>query len=285
MTPIQLVFALEQGYLFGLLAAVNSVVQNATQPERLVINIVVPPTEAEFFATAMDEHFPNRVFQVRIREYVPNAKIQAYVEAKYKPATLRKANAVYSLYCRLFLRDIFPELGKVVFLDTDLIVIQDIAELYDGLDFTPTLYLGACPHFFPAILHFGNPWVARTELRQFKQTFNAGVLFTDLRFWTERDYEQLDRYLAWDQAHKYRLFQLNDETILNLMFKDYVHLDRKWNRCGYGNLAPIAWLLRKPVAEMAVIHWSGGHHKPWSHRNIPYAELWHTYALLQPSPS
>lgn len=283
MTPIQVVFALEQGYLFGLLAAVNSVVQNTPRPERLVINIVTPPGEVEFFEAAMDQYFPNRPFQVRVQEYVPNAKIQAYVTAKYRPATPRKANAIYSLYCRLFLRDIFPDLDKVIFLDTDLIVIQDIAELYDAITFSPDLYFAACPHFFPAILHFAKPWVALSELKQFQQTFNAGVLFTDLSFWTKQDYQKLYHYLAWDQEHHYRLFQLNDETILNLMFKDYIHLDRKWNRCGYGNYRLISWFLKKPLADMAVIHWSGGHHKPWSSPNIPYAAVWQEYALLQPS--
>lgn len=276
---INIILASDRGYLFGCLAAINSVIQNTTQPERLVFHIITPPRETSFFESELRAYFPGLAFCVR--EYHPNPVIQDYVRRKYQPKTLKSENAIFLLYSRLFLKDIFPGLGKVIFLDTDLIVLQDIATLFDSITFTPDDYFAAVPHFYPAIFHFSRPWVAISELRQFKQTFNAGVLFLDLRFWSEATNQQLYSYLAWEAEYNYRLFQLNDETLLNLMFKDYIHLDRKWNRCGFGNYRWISWAIRQPLDKIAILHWSGGHHKPWSSPNIPYADIWHAYALLK----
>ncbi len=281
--PIHIIFALDQDYFFGLLAAINSVLKNTSQPQRLFFHIITPPNDVTAFEAQIPAYFPEADFQFRVRPYTPNATIQEYIQAKYQPKSAKSAQALTLLYARLFLKDIFPDLGKVIFLDTDLIVLQDIAALFDSITFSRTAYFAACPHFFPAIFHFAQPWLALKELREFRQTFNAGVLFTDLSYWQDSDYEKLYRYLAWEAKHNYRLFQLNDETLLNLMFKDYIQLERKWNRCGYGNVRAVSWLLKKPLSEIGIIHWSGGHHKPWSSRYIPYAELWHRYALLKPS--
>jgi len=276
---INIIFASDKDYLVGCLAAINSVIKNTHHPERLFFHIITPPTEATFFESEIKAAFPDLALQFRVREYHPNPVIQDYVHRKYRPKTIKKENAIFLLYSRLCLKEIFPDLAKVIFLDTDLVVLQDIAELFDSITFTPEHYFAAVPNFFPAIFHFSRPWVAIPELRQFKQTFNAGVLFLDLRFWGERNDQQLYRYLEWEAQYNYRLFQLNDETLLNLMFKDYIHLDRKWNRCGFGNYRWVSWFLRQPLANIAILHWSGGHHKPWSSRNIPYADLWHRYAL------
>ncbi|AFY62418.1 LPS glycosyltransferase [Synechococcus sp. PCC 6312] len=282
--PIHLIFALDKSYLFGLITAVNSILQNTASPGRLFLHIITPPTEATFFESEINAYFPHPPFQFRVREYHPNPIIQDYVQRKYQPKSRKSENAIFLLYSRLFLKDIFPDLGKVIFLDTDLIVLQDIAALFDSISFTSEHYFAATPNFFPAIFHFSRPWVAISELRKFKQTFNAGVLFIDLSFWGDQNYQQLYRYLEWEAQYNYRLFQLNDETLLNLMFKDYIHLDRKWNCCGFGNYRWISWALRKPRSEIGILHWSGGHHKPWSSKNIPYAELWHAYALGKSPP-
>lgn len=277
--PIHLIFALDKGYLFGLVTAINSILQNTASPSRLFLHIITPPSESKFFESEINAYFPHPPFQFHVREYHPNQIIQDYVQRKYQPKSRKSENAIFLLYSRLFLKDIFPDLGKVIFLDTDLIVLQDIAVLFDSISFTAEDYFAAAPNFFPAIFHFSRPWVAISELRKFKQTFNAGVLFIDLSFWGDQNYQQLYRYLAWEAQYNYRLFQLNDETLLNLMFKDYIHLDRKWNCCGFGNYRWISWALRKPRSEIGILHWSGGHHKPWSSENIPYADLWHNYAL------
>ncbi|GBO53659.1 hypothetical protein APA_1607 [Pseudanabaena sp. lw0831] len=275
---IDLVFSVNLGYLLGLLATVNSIIQNTAQPERLRFNIIIPKGEMQLFENELPKYFHNSVSEFRLKEYVPTEAVQDYISQKYKPSSADRTNALYMLFARLFLGSIFPEMKKVIYLDTDIVVVDDIALLYDSMDFSGNQYFAAVPHFFPAIFHFSNPFKALHELRKIKNTFNGGVLFTDLSFWKKEDYQNLDSYLEWDRQCGYNLLQLNDETLLNLMFKDYVQLDRRWNCCGFGNTKLISWLLKKDLSKISIIHWSGGHHKPWKSKNIPYTDIWDKYA-------
>jgi lipopolysaccharide biosynthesis glycosyltransferase len=276
---IDIAFSVDKSYVRGLFATMNSIAQNTVEPESLRFNVIIPQEELPFFERKLLAAFPNSLFTIRIREYEPLPYIEDYIQAKYRPINVEKRNALYMLFSRLFMGSIFTDLKKTIYLDTDIIVLGDIAELYNTQEFTKQRYFAAVPNFFPAIFHFTNPFRALDELRKIKSTFNAGVLFTDLSFWTEDTYEKLRYYLDWEKQFDYQLYQLNDETLLNLMFKDYIQLDRKWNSCGYGNAKLISWLLKKDVCDMAVIHWSGGHHKPWGNKNIPYKDIWRKYAV------
>jgi lipopolysaccharide biosynthesis glycosyltransferase len=117
------------------------------------------------------------------------------------------------------------------------------------------------------------------EIRQFKKSFNSGVLLTDMRFWDEATYDRLKYYLDLDRQYGYRLYNLGDETVLNLMFKDYWPLDKGWNWCGFGNIGLVTWALRFGVdlKQKQVIHWSGGHYKPWRNPEIAFADVWAQY--------
>jgi lipopolysaccharide biosynthesis glycosyltransferase len=67
---IDIIFSLNSAYLFGLLATVNSIVQNTAQPERLRFNIIIPEGETQFFETELAKYFPaDRVFEFNIKEY------------------------------------------------------------------------------------------------------------------------------------------------------------------------------------------------------------------------
>ncbi|NJL45747.1 MAG: hypothetical protein HC922_08565, partial [Leptolyngbyaceae cyanobacterium SM2_3_12] len=41
--------------------------------------------------------------------------------------------------------------------------------------------------------------------------------------------------------------------------------------------------LKKPLTQINVIHWSGGHHKPWKTEGIVYGEIWRRYATPRTS--
>lgn len=276
--PIDLVFSLNVGYLRGLLAVINSVISNSHHQERLRFHLITPRDERDLFREKMGHYFP--AYPFTYREFIPNPGLAKYIQQRYSPPTETKKSAVNMLFARLFLKEICPDLTKVLHIDADMVVLQEIAELFDNIHFSPTQYFAAVPNAIPAILHFTNPFAVGKELLEFKQTFNAGVIFTDLQYWTDRDFQRIDAYLQLDAQHGYNLFQLNDETILNLLFKDYLPLDDKWNCSGYGNWQIVARLLRKELSQIGILHWSGGHHKPWSSPHIVYGEVWRKYAIL-----
>ena len=271
-------FALNKGIVVALLTAMNSAVSNTATPEKVRFNIAVPPEEVEFFEQEITAFFGNPVFSWRVRSFTPPQFMQDYIRAKYEPMTPTRRMSRFMQYARLFFKDIFEDVSKVLYLDADVVVLGDVATLFKTVEFTPNRYFAAVPHFYPAIFQFGNPFKAIGEMLAFQCSFNSGVLFTDFTYWDEATDEILHHYLNWDAACKYGMLNRGDETLLNVMFKDYIQLDRSWNRCGYGNMQPLARLLKKPLDKINVIHWSGGHHKPWKNASIVYGDIWCRYA-------
>lgn len=271
-------FALNKGIVVALLTAMNSVVCNTVRADNLRFNITVPPDEVAFFEEKIAAFFPNPVFAWRVYPFTPPQFMKDYIHAKYEPMTPVRRVSRYMQYARMFLNDIFPDVTKVLYLDADVVVIGDVGTLFETVQFSPGRYFAAAPHFYPAIFQFGNPFKAIKEMLAFKKSFNSGVLFTDYTYWNEETDRIFHYYLDWDAACKYGMLNRGDETLLNVMFKDYIQLDPSWNRCGYGNMQILAKVLKKPLNQINVIHWSGGHHKPWKNPAIVYGEIWQKYA-------
>lgn len=270
-------FALNQGIVVGLLAAMNSVVSNTAEPAKLRFNITVPPEEVDFFESKIRAFFSSVNFSWRVYPFTPPQFMKDYIHAKYEPMTPIRRMSRYMQYARMFLQDIFPDVTKVLYLDADVVVLGDVATLFETVHFSPDRYFAAVPHFYPAIFQFGNPLKAMKEILSFNQSFNSGVLFTDYTYWNERTVHTFHHYLDWDACCRYGMLNRGDETLLNVMFKDYIPLDHSWNRCGYGNIQLVARLLKKPLDRINVIHWSGGHHKPWKNPTIVYGDIWQHY--------
>ncbi|MGC1218012.1 MAG: glycosyltransferase [Phormidesmis sp.] len=292
--PIDIAFSLNRSLVKPLTVVINSILRNTERNtarsvarqdggEPLRFNVVVPTGDRTFFEEALLSPFGADIEQgdaiFRVQEYEPPEYLKDYLDNKFKESNPQRRLSRYMQYGRLFLPSIFPDMRTVIYLDCDTLVIGDVRSLYaQGEKLTPSRYLGAVPHFFPAVLYFSNPFKLLGDLRKFESTFNSGVLLTDLTYWTEATYDLLQHYLALDAENNYRLFHLGDETVFNLMFKDaYIQLDGRWNACGYGQGHLIAGMMRRPLEQMSIIHWSGGHHKPWESDRVIYSDLWRQY--------
>lgn len=280
---LDIAFALNKGIVVALLTAMNSVVKNTSRPADIRFNITVPPDEVTFFEEQIEGFFQRPTFEWRVRPFTPPQFMKDYIHGKFEPMSDTRRVSRYMQYARMFLQDIFEDVSKVLYLDADVVVLGDVALLFDQVQFTPDRYFAAVPHFYPAIFQFGNPFKAIKEILAFKQSFNSGVLFTDYTFWNQETDRIFHHYLDWDAACQYGMLNRGDETLLNVMFKNYIQLDKSWNRCGYGNMRWIAWFLKKDLKKINVIHWSGGHHKPWKTRKIVYGQIWRQYASPDPT--
>ncbi len=303
--PIDIAFSLNRMLQIPLLVVINSILTNASGPqfnsstnsafEPLRFNILVPPGDRTFFQeqinAAFSSHVSNKSQNVifRVREFTPPDFLKHYLDTKFQEKRPDRSLSRYMQYARFFLKPLFPDVSRVIYLDGDTLVLGDIRQLFArGAQLTPTKYLAAVPQLFPAVFYFSNPFKMWGELRQFKSTFNSGVLLTDLSFWNEQTYDRLRHYFAIDADSNYRLYNLGDETVFNLIFKQtYLPLDQTWNCCGYGQSHWIATLLRLRcnLKKVNIIHWSGGHHKPWQsvggaspwENRVTYSSLWRSY--------
>ncbi len=280
-----IVFFLNTGVLRPLLAAMNSVVRNAAEPETLRFTIVAPDLAEEVAAmeTALSHAFPDAPFSWRVVPSRAPEWIARYIRARYGTPMEQEAFVRRSIhYARLWMSDDLPaDMGRFICLDCDVIVIDDIAGLMAEAEAAGPAVFAASPQLFHGLLYFRQPWKGWRAVRGMRP-FNAGVTVIDRRLWDDEVKARLKAIFDWNEANDYGLFSLHDEPVLNLLFKDYARFSARWNRCGYGNAPWLAKLLAKPLDQTSIIHWSGGHSKPWSHPGVPYGELWWQYDLGEP---
>lgn len=278
---LDIVLGLNQAIDFTLPVVINSAVQNSTQPETLRFNVVVPKGQCDHFQALLSKTFPNPCFQWRLGTFQPSAGLADYLEHKYSRDRGERLLGRYMQFSRVWLPQVFPDLTRILYFDTDVVLLDDPAQLNQQAgEFSRDLFFAAVPHARPAWMYFKKPWRARQQLREMGTTFNSGVMVTDLRFWTESVYQRIQATLDRDRQFRYRFLEPGDEALLNACFPHYRTLPARWNRCGYGNARWVARLLACDPQKAAVIHWSGGHHKPWNTRDIIYGDLWQRYANL-----
>lgn len=151
-------------------------------------------------------------------------------------------------YARLLISDLLPlNINKVLYLDSDIIVLGNIAELYD--QDLGNFSLGAVEDV-----------MAKEILRIYFQAglvnyFNAGVLLINLDYWCRKDIKNK----AWEFIKlNYNNIIRADQDVLNCLFKnDWQVLDRRFNvdlkRNGFKAL---------PKPDTIILHYSDKL-KPW----------------------
>lgn len=162
-------------------------------------------------------------------------------------------------YTRIWLGDFFPAaVNRVLYLDADIVVVGDIAELWNS-DLTGSL-MGAVD------IPGSDQGVRRLGMRAEDGYFNAGMLLIDVEQWRATRAEQsiLDYINAYPERLEY------DQDALNACFRSRTkRLDYKWNVIGPFFREPLALPLERAEIEAVrrdaiVIHFNGGL-KPWDY--------------------
>ncbi|MDD5940562.1 MAG: DUF4422 domain-containing protein [Lachnospiraceae bacterium] len=210
-----------------------------------------------------------------------NVSLRFYNPGKILSHYQLKANAhiTQETYYRFLIQEIMPAYEKVLYLDCDLIICEDVAQLYavnvDGYmlgavrdaDFLGQIG-GADPNAHSYIeneFHMKNP----------AGYFQAGVLLFNEK--EMRAAYTLEQWLSF-ASHPYRF---NDQDILNLHCEGRVlYLDMAWNLIHDMNHKRVAQVIayapadvqnayRKAHSHPKIIHYAGGI-KPWK---VPTEDL------------
>ena len=232
---------------------------------------------------------------------VENKKILLEMTAPYKNVSLRffdaaqlltnyklKANAHISVetYYRFLIQDVLPDYDKILYIDCDLIVNADVAELYHT-DIEGYMLAATKDPDFIGQINGANPETKKYCEKEFKMKdpynyFQAGVLLLNTK--EMKAAYSLDEWLTFaSQPYKY-----NDQDVLNLYCEGRVkYLDMAWNMitdCDHYRVnnvivyAPSEILTeyRKAHANPKMIHYAG-FMKPWHRPSEDYAQnFWMT---------
>lgn len=174
-------------------------------------------------------------------------------------------------YYRLFLPEILSDCAKIIYLDSDVIVQNDLVEFWQMdlanhplagcIDWGITHYL---MHDFMGL--YLRKYARMTlNIKKVSGYINSGVLLMNLDYLRKVHFHQL-----FVQELQTKIpFALVDQDILNRLFEnDILYFSTKWNCSPY--------YLPLEIEHSYIIHFSGM--KPWKSRSIPHCELWWKYA-------
>ena len=180
-------------------------------------------------------------------------------------------------------------LSPAFYLDSDVVVVEDIAKLWKiGLN---GLVLGApeyCHANFTA--YFTDRFSAEDRFKEVFQGrrrppcyFNFGVMVMDLERWRQGGYtSRVERYMNV-QKREMRIYELGSLPPFLIVFAGEVEaVEHRWNQHGLGgdNVEGL-WRDLHP-GPVSLLHWSGKG-KPWLRldqgRPCPVDSLWASYDL------
>lgn len=228
---------------------------------------VVLQSIADHTTRRMDVHLMGRgldeAYLDRLHALLPEFSFTLYDfgSVDYGEAVRTLTHITVSTMDRLFLPELLAEVDKVLYLDADILVQADVAELFDmdldgaviaGKQSNHRLWKNAVRMSTRASLHLPaeKAWELRRRLhythKLSARTFNAGVLVMDLATMRAEKFTESYLYLG-EHCH------FNDQDILNVYANGRVrYLDPSWNHVPN----------QDQIETARIIHWAGPV-KPW----------------------
>lgn len=171
-----------------------------------------------------------------------------------------------TIYYRLFIASLFPQYDKVLYLDSDIVVLGDISRLY-RYRLGKNLLGAVTEEFVQTVPDLQKYTEQHLGLADSKQYFNSGILVMNLRRLREINFEKIFLGLV----DKVAFYVAPDQDYLNVICRNQVrYLPGVWNK------EPILkpWIKDKDVK---LLHYAVDK-KPWHKRGLLYENYFWQYA-------
>lgn len=256
---IPIFFTIDNGYAPFLAVALNSAIKNASNSRQyraiVLYEGLTDDNKAKLQALETDN------FKIDL------TPMQANFEALDDRMSnrLRCDYFTLTIYFRLFIPAMFPQYDKGIYIDSDVVLTDDIAKLYDT-DIGDNL-IGACNDLSIADIP---PLVAYTENAigvKKHEYINSGVLLMNLKKLRACDFEGHFLHLL----NTYHFDSIApDQDYINAMCNGKIYyLDAAWD--AMPNDA------KPPLSKTNLIHYNL-FSKPWCYDGVQYADVFWLYA-------
>ncbi|XP_057856283.1 probable galacturonosyltransferase-like 3 [Cryptomeria japonica] len=279
---VHIAMTLDEEYLRGSMAAVLSVLKHASCPESFFFHFLVSHQDLQL-QRVVQSAFPYLNFELYVFD---ENLVRGLISSSVREALEKPLN-----YARIYLADILPPcVERVIYLDSDLIAIDDIEKLW-GIE------LGENPIGAPEYCHanltsyfteafWSDGSLAKTFEGRTPCYFNTGVMVIDLLRWRRNNYRVMVEEWMKIQKEK-RIYELGSLPPFLLVFGGMVKpVEHRWNQHGLGGDNAVGSCRSLHPGPVSLLHWSGKG-KPWlrldSRRPCPLDTLWSPYDLyVQP---
>lgn len=254
---IPIFFAVDDGYCPFLAVAIQSLIDNSSAENTYLIKVLnTDISEENKEKIGKYKHDNVDIEFVDLTNYIEKVKDKLYTRDYYSKTT----------YFRLFLPNLYPQYDKVLYLDSDIVILDDIAKLYNT-EMGDNL-VAAAPD---DVIQFNDVFQEYVEkvvgVADHRKYFNAGILLMNLD--EMRKFEFQEKFIYSLDRITFAVAQ--DQDYLNRLCKGRVKLiDRIWNRM------PIADSTIK-TEDVKLVHYNLAF-KPWHFEDILYKEFFWSYA-------
>ena len=256
---IPIFFTIDDSYAPFLAVALNSAIKNSDPQRNYKAIVLYQDLGADIISrlqALQTKNFKIELMPIRANMEALDDRMSNRLRCDYFTLTI---------YFRLFIPSMFPQYDKGIYIDSDIVLTDDIAKLFD-IDIGEN-YIGACNDLSIADIP---PLVAYTEKAvgvNAKEYINSGVLLMNLKKMRDDDLE--GHFLAL--LNKYHFDSIApDQDYLNAMCNGKIYyLEEKWDTMP-NDAKPM-------LTETSLIHYNL-FSKPWCYDDIQYEEQFWNYA-------
>lgn len=264
------------------MAAVLSILQHSNCPENVEFHFLWARFQPEIFAS-IKSTFPYLNFKVYRFD---SNRVRGKISKSIRQALDQPLN-----YARIYLADIIPsDVNRIIYLDSDLVMVDDIAKLWE-VDLEKNVL--AAPEYCHANftkyftdLFWSDHNLARTFDGKQPCYFNTGVMVVDVDKWRQGEYTQKVEEWMGVQKQK-RIYHLGSlPPFLLVLAGNIKGVDHRWNQHGLGGDNIEGRCRSLHPGPISLLHWSGKG-KPWlrldSRKPCTVDHLWAPYDLYRSS--
>lgn len=253
---IPVFYACDDNFVKYTIVSLQSVMDNASADAQFIIHIL--NTDISEDMKQIMYNMGNEQFEIRfddVTDYLKSVRDKLPIRDYYSKTT----------YFRLFIAEMFPEYDKAVYIDSDTIVLGDLAKLY-AFDLGDK-YVGACKEQVMAQEDVYGTYAEKVVGIERDKFFNAGILLINCEQF--RQNHVLDQFIKL--LHMYNFVVTQDEDYLNVICQNHVlWLPPEWN-------VPVFGTLQCREEDICILHYIMGS-KPWHYRDCRMQEYFWRYA-------
>lgn len=256
---INLCFATDENYAHYLLVTIGSILLNAAPDDDLHIyilcNKVSKPIKDVFLD--VDRMRPCTIYFLDVDKSL------------FKNCPFVSLHISLTTYYRYIIATLIPEIGKVLYLDCDMIVEKSLRELFNT---------DISDYYIAGVEDFGAVYSSKYA-RELSRYINAGVILINLKKWRSDNIEK--KLFETTQLLKDRL-TLGDQDVINVLMHDKcLLLNHRWNVqhsffkeyvSKNSNCIDIIAATKEPY----IIHYTS-RDKPWHNNDVPYRDIYWKY--------
>lgn len=265
MLTVPIAFCADENYATYIPTLMLSVLEDASPENHYSFYL--------FYDSISDETL--KVIQDEIVGY-SNASINVInvgnVIAQHKENFVTNQYLSSAAYARFFIPDLLPQHDRILYVDIDILVNADVAQLYEQPLDNHILGVIADGYFEERVIkntfNTGDYFYNVLKLPKEYYYFNSGILLINAKKWRDEGYTQK----CLDALDKLKTPMFNDQCVLNYTCADDVfYLPMAWNyRCGYKpadlsgseKFEQIKNWVKEAWAHPKIVHFMG-ERKPW----------------------